>query len=70
MAVGVDITRTSARIASQTLFESIFWLRPFLDSPEHVPDENTADESCLFRPNASDAKASKSTATNCYTESF
>ncbi|EFH84671.1 Transposase [Ktedonobacter racemifer DSM 44963] len=39
---GICFTSASARIASQTMFESSFRLRPLLDLPKRVLDENTA----------------------------
>jgi hypothetical protein len=63
-------TNESARIASQTICESIFRLKPLLDSPEHMLDENPADESCTPRPDVLVEKASRFAAANCFTEPF
>jgi hypothetical protein len=63
-------TSTSARIASQTMFESLFRLRPLLDLSKQTPNESTALDRCLSRPDASVGEAGRSAATNCFTESF
>ena len=67
---GICFTSASARIASQTLFELSFRLKPLLDLPKCALDENTALSRCLSHPDLSVGKVSRSTATNSFTMPF
>jgi monoamine oxidase len=59
----ICFTSTSARIASQTIFELSFQLRPLLDSAPRLSEGNTADESYLSRPDISVGKVGRCAAT-------
>src|ERR1700730_1862393 len=63
-------TSASARYPSQTMFESLFRLKPLQNLLERVSDENTALDNCPLRPDISVGKASRSTATNSFTMPF